>query len=123
MHANRRTDVPEDPSHTATRQRLMDRRQAVLSRVTRTERELHWLGANVESDAAEEAAEDTAADLLLRLDDLGRRDVAAIDAALDRLARDEYGICTSCGTAIPAARLEAMPETPQCISCARTTKT
>ena len=65
MHANRRTDVPEDPSHTATRQRLMDRRQAVLSRVTRTERELHWLGANVESDAAEESAEDTAADLLL----------------------------------------------------------
>ncbi len=52
----------------------------------------------------------------------GRRralDLRRIDAALRRMAEDEYGTCTSCGDAIPAQRLALDPAAAQCIDCAR----
>jgi RNA polymerase-binding transcription factor DksA len=44
--------------------------------------------------------------------------LAAIDAALDRVALGTYGRCVSCGQPIAPARLEARPEAAQCIACA-----
>ncbi len=41
----------------------------------------------------------------------------AIDAALQRIATGDYGVCTDCGAEIPDARLHAAPETPRCIVC------
>lgn len=39
--------------------------------------------------------------------------------ALGRLDKGEYGICESCGTAIPVARLEVLPYTTLCVECAQ----
>ncbi|MDH3259755.1 MAG: TraR/DksA family transcriptional regulator [Acidimicrobiia bacterium] len=39
--------------------------------------------------------------------------------ALERLKRGEYGICESCGIAIPVARLEVLPYTTLCVDCAQ----
>jgi len=39
--------------------------------------------------------------------------------ALERLDQGEYGICESCGTAIPLARLEVLPYTTLCVECAQ----
>jgi RNA polymerase-binding transcription factor DksA len=44
--------------------------------------------------------------------------LAAIDAALDRVAAGTYGRCVSCGQPIAAPRLEARPEATRCITCA-----
>ncbi len=44
--------------------------------------------------------------------------LAAIDAAVERLDRGGYGICTSCGSTIAASRLEALPATATCVGCA-----
>ena len=41
-----------------------------------------------------------------------------IDAALLRLLRDGYGICQRCGNPIAADRLDALPATSVCFSCA-----
>lgn len=41
-----------------------------------------------------------------------------LDAALDRLRNDRYGRCETCGRAIGDARLEALPATRRCVSCA-----
>lgn len=46
------------------------------------------------------------------------RQVAQIDAALARLDAGTYGVCTSCGRPIGAARLEARPAAARCIDCA-----
>lgn len=43
--------------------------------------------------------------------------VAAIDAALERLEKGEYGICKHCGREIPFERLEAIPYTTVCTEC------
>jgi RNA polymerase-binding transcription factor DksA len=47
------------------------------------------------------------------------KDIVRIDFAIKRLDEEQYGICTSCGTIIEEARLETIPETPFCTSCAR----
>jgi RNA polymerase-binding transcription factor DksA len=40
-----------------------------------------------------------------------------IDAALARLHAGRYGVCASCGGAIPVARLEALPFATHCVPC------
>jgi RNA polymerase-binding transcription factor DksA len=43
--------------------------------------------------------------------------LAAINAALDRIAGGTYGTCSSCGKPIDPDRLLAMPTATVCISC------
>ncbi len=41
-----------------------------------------------------------------------------VERALARVAEKTYGICESCGNAIPVARLEVLPYATECVSCA-----
>jgi RNA polymerase-binding transcription factor DksA len=43
----------------------------------------------------------------------------AVDAALERIAAGNYGLCARCGLPIGFARLEARPEATLCNACAR----
>jgi RNA polymerase-binding transcription factor DksA len=43
--------------------------------------------------------------------------IQEIDAALERIGTNVYGMCESCGAAIPAARLEAIPHARLCVAC------
>ena len=45
--------------------------------------------------------------------------LADIEAAEQRLENGLYGTCTSCGREISVERLDALPATPTCVSCAR----
>jgi DnaK suppressor protein len=44
--------------------------------------------------------------------------LAAIDAALERVASRTYGVCTTCGAMIPEGRLEVRPTAATCVVCA-----
>ncbi len=44
-------------------------------------------------------------------------ELAAIDAALERIAQGQYGECLDCGVTIPQARLDAYPMALRCVSC------
>lgn len=100
------------------RRRLLDQRRDLFARLARTEDDLRWLGANVEPEAEDEAQEETATAMLLRLDDLGKHELAAIDGALARMGRGEYGTCARCRQPIAVARLEAVPAATACVGCA-----
>lgn len=41
-----------------------------------------------------------------------------IDRALAKIEAGTYGVCNSCGEAIGAARLEALPASSLCVDCA-----
>lgn len=43
--------------------------------------------------------------------------LSEVDRALERIADGTYGICAECGREIPAARLEARPESTLCVEC------
>ena len=57
-------------------------------------------------------------DRLLSLQALARRRIDDVDAAVRRLDAGAYGACRTCRRPIPLARLEALPEATQCVSCA-----
>jgi DnaK suppressor protein len=56
--------------------------------------------------------------IALKLSNLERKTLAAIDTALKRLDAGEYGICMECGVQISAKRLDAIPWAERCIRCA-----
>ncbi|MEO0383739.1 MAG: TraR/DksA family transcriptional regulator [Pseudomonadota bacterium] len=67
----------------------------------------------------EEAASDREGDEMLEeLGSVGLVEVRMIEAALKRLDEGTYGACVSCGELISAERLEAVPHTPLCKTCA-----
>ena len=47
-----------------------------------------------------------------------RHHVAEVEAALERVEDGTYGVCEQCGGPIGEARLEALPATRTCITCA-----
>jgi RNA polymerase-binding transcription factor DksA len=46
-----------------------------------------------------------------------RRELADIDAALERIADGRYGACQSCGGPMGLQRLRALPEARYCVAC------
>ena len=47
-----------------------------------------------------------------------RRRLLALHATVARLDDDAYGECDACGEDIPIARLELVPESRRCVTCA-----
>lgn len=56
---------------------------------------------------------------LLQMDRLSD-DISAVEEALGRITRDEYGYCVNCGIYIPFERLRAEPTAQLCIDCQET---
>ena len=46
-----------------------------------------------------------------------REQLADMRYALEKLEKGTYGLCDSCGKAIPLARLEAIPQANLCLDC------
>lgn len=70
-------------------------------------------------DTAELAADNIARDVAMAEVDRDAAEIAAIDAALERLDTGTYGRCVDCGTAIERARLVLTPEAARCLACQR----
>lgn len=49
--------------------------------------------------------------------DVVRRELAEIDAALERIQEGRYGTCLSCGGPMGLQRLRAIPEARYCVAC------
>ena len=59
----------------------------------------------------------TEKELEFAMDDHDTAEIAAVQAALQRIDNGVYGECIDCGTHIPEARLNAAPEAARCIHC------
>lgn len=85
-------------------------RALVTSTADRPEADFSEDGGEGSTLGAERARLEALRDQLdARQEDLG--------AAFARLATGRFGLCESCGTPIAVERLEAMPETTQCLAC------
>jgi len=74
-------------------------------------------GIGRSADSAAWATETLHYEMDVTLSDRLRRQLAQIEAALERLARNDYGICEDCGEFIGLARLRALPFAQRCSSC------
>ncbi len=99
----------------AHRDNLEARRRVLARRVGRIETDLR---RPQHPDSEERATEAENDEVLEGLDASGREELDAIDAALARIEDGRFGTCVSCGEAIDARRLDAIPHTPVCVACA-----
>lgn len=100
------------------RRRLRERRDRFMELRRQQRGERDQLLDSEPLDTGDHAKRDEGVDLLDHLDVSEQREVQAIDAALTRIGAGTYGVCTRCGDPISSRRLEAIPETTLCVSCA-----
>lgn len=99
------------------RTQLLDRKERLSKEVQSVEESLEFLEQSRPAELLEESQEEAAAMTLKVLDDRERQELDGIMRALVKLDNDTYGICEKCVSAIPLARLSAVPTTEFCISC------
>jgi RNA polymerase-binding transcription factor DksA len=69
-------------------------------------------------DSAEQAQERENDEVIDAIGNETRQSLHAIQVALDKIADGTYGDCEKCGANIEAGRLQAIPESNCCMSCA-----
>lgn len=70
------------------------------------------------ADSAEQAAELGNVAVVSALETEAIEEIEEIKSALQRIESGDYGICVSCGEYINHKRLEARPESTECLDCA-----
>jgi DnaK suppressor protein len=96
--------------------RLMARRDALRRAL---DVDLDGLREVPEQDGVGDRVDSAEEEIHSQLVELESRELGQIDQALGRIAAGTYGRCESCGRRIPAARLNAIPQTNSCIGCQR----
>lgn len=98
---------------------LKEQRKQIIESLASQSDDMKSLVKTVESgDEADVAADAIDRTLLTAIGAQDAKRLQMIDAALDRIYQDKYGRCIGCGKEIPQARLEALPYTQMCITCA-----
>ena len=78
---------------------------------------MRTMDADRDIERTDRVQEEAAEVALSALDEQERRTMEAIQAALARLDTGTYGLCTTCGEPISAARLTALPTAARCVRC------
>ena len=99
------------------RGRLWVARGALFRTVARTDDELATLEGHQAGSLVEDAATETAAAILSRLEGQQRHELDEIEDALGRLESGAFGLCERCQRPIALARLRAMPAARHCLDC------
>jgi RNA polymerase-binding transcription factor DksA len=106
------------------RELLLAERAGALWRVAALEREFAQLAEAASAGGTDDEHDPEGATLAFErqhtaaLLEQARAQVAAVDAALERLAAGRYGVCDRCGQPIGEDRLAARPAALTCVRCA-----
>ncbi len=99
------------------KQRLLEKRRALLSEVRERKATTMEAGSDGIQDIADQASTAYTKEFLLSIGDAERRLLRQVDEALEKIAGGRYGLCEKCGEEIHEKRLEALPFAKYCISC------
>ncbi len=95
---------------------LLNWKQELMEEVDRTMHHMQEDAANY-ADPSDRATQEEEFSLELRTRDRERKLIKKIDQTIDRIDKDDYGFCDSCGVEIGIRRLEARPTATLCIDC------
>jgi RNA polymerase-binding transcription factor len=96
-------------------ERLRLRKAEIENRLGRVETSMRKTYAK---DWEEQSIERETDEVVDALDETLRTELNQVNTALARVEKNEYGVCAVCDEPIPVARLEALPYTDRCVSCA-----
>ena len=100
------------------RRKLISKRDEIEGRLSKVDQDILHTNGAPNPDSGEQAIERESDDVLEALGGIARSELEKINTALNRIERDEYGICTLCKEAISAERIKAIPYADRCINCA-----
>lgn len=107
-------------SYAKVREKLLEQKARLKQRIEEVVRDVRHEGGPLDQDFAEQAVEREHEEVMDALGLRCRRELAAVDRALRRIDSGDYGLCLECGESIPEARLEIVPFSEYCVSCAET---
>ena len=107
--------APLNPSVAGHKATMEARLADLKTRLSAIEEELD---SHTERDWEEAAIEREGDEVLEAAGVSGQNEIRMIEAALKRIEDGEYGYCAKCGAEIAADRLDAVPYTPFCRTCA-----
>jgi len=103
--------------------RLRDARRGLFRTLATTDDEIATLERHEAGAVVEDAATETIAAILSRLEGREKHELDEIEDALVRLEAGTFGLCERCARPIPLARLRALPATRFCLDCQRKAET
>jgi DnaK suppressor protein len=106
--------APVQDSQETHRQRLLEKRQEVMSGLGIKFDTLARMGRVAEEDQAQLSHDEFVS---LHLNSLDYVQLRMVEEAIDRMESGDYGVCLSCEEPIPAKRLRALPWARYCVTC------
>lgn len=98
---------------------LLEQKKTLLESLAAQSEDMKNLVKTVESgDDADVASDAIDRTLLTSLGTQDANRLQMIENALERIYQGKYGICLRCGKEIPQERLQALPYSLMCVSCA-----
>jgi len=102
----------------AVRDRLLKRRDELRQRASDASADLRHEADPLSADFAEQVTQRENDDVLGAISHSAREELQQVESALRRLASGRYATCSVCGEDIEPERLDAVPYTDRCRSCA-----
>lgn len=107
----------EEKELQAARENLLRMRRELMQEVQDAAAACREMGQDGVPDIGDMSSQTYSRDVLLNLSEAQRQKIRDIDAALDRLASGEYGICLRCGEEIDPKRMAVRPFSRYCVEC------
>ncbi len=102
----------------AIRQKLLSQKQELVTRAAKVRADITRSSGPLEKDFAEQVVQMENDAVLAGISEATAAELAQINRALAQLDQGTYGVCSQCGQAIGARRLQALPYSDRCITCA-----
>ncbi|HAK69020.1 MAG TPA: conjugal transfer protein TraR [Treponema sp.] len=100
------------------KQKLIELKNELLATINgHNEQVSDIAGVSEPGDEADIASQRIEGTLMNELGEQSTRRLNMINAALDRIEQNQYGICLLCEKPIPESRLEVLPYAPLCVDC------
>lgn len=102
----------------AVRARLLKRREELQTRASKASADLRHESDPLSADFAEQVTQRETDDVLGAISESAQQELRLLQAALRRLEEGRYTTCAVCGEPIEEERLQAVPYTDRCRTCA-----
>ncbi len=102
----------------AIRRKLLEQKQELLTRAAKVHADITRSSGPLEKDFAEQVVQLENDAVLAGIGEATAAELAQINRALAQLDQGTYGVCSHCGQPISERRLQALPYSDRCITCA-----
>jgi DnaK suppressor protein len=100
------------------RRKLEQQKQELMVRAAKVRADITRSSGPLDKDFAEQVVQMENDAVLAGIGEATAAELAQINRALAQLDAGSYGVCSNCGQTIDARRLQALPYSDRCITCA-----